>query len=64
MIRKRKNKTKPKDPIQVAVDFGIDLTLLYERLKLTPTERIEKHEQMLEFVEELRRAGLEKYGKS
>ncbi len=64
-----KNKTakrvkKRKDPIQKAIDYGIDVTLLYERLKLTPTERIEKHEQMLEFVEELRRAGKEKYGKS
>jgi len=55
---------KKTDPIKDAIDFGIDVTLLYERLKLTPTERIEKHEQMLEFIEELRRAGKEKYDKS
>jgi len=55
---------KKTDSIKEAIDFGIDVTLLYERLKLTPTERIEKHEQMLEFIEELRRAGKEKYDES
>jgi hypothetical protein len=30
--------------------------LLYERLSWTPTERIEKHLQMLEFANELRKA--------
>lgn len=55
---------KPKDPIQEAIDFGIDVTLLYERVKLSPTERIERHQQMLEFAEELKRARKKKYGKS
>lgn len=56
--------TKPKDAIQEAIEYGIDVTLLYERIPLTPTERIERHQQVLEFVEELRRAGERKHGKS
>ena len=55
---------KGKDAIQEAIDFGIDVTLLYERVLLTPTERVEKHQQMLEFVEELKKAGERKHGKS
>ena len=37
----------------------VDRTLLRENLKLTPTERLEKLERMLAFVEEARRAGRE-----
>ncbi|MBM4296176.1 MAG: hypothetical protein FJ143_00375 [Deltaproteobacteria bacterium] len=44
--------------------YGIDLTLLYERLSWTPTERIEKHSQNLEFANELRKAGEEQRGRS
>ena len=62
MKTKKKIKRKRKTAIQKAIDFGIDVTLLYERAKLTPTERVERHEQMLEFVEELRKAGKKKYG--
>lgn len=58
-----KKKTKRKNPIQAAIDFGIDVTLLYERLKMTPTERLEAHQRSLEFVEELQRAAKKKYGK-
>ncbi|MDI6736321.1 MAG: hypothetical protein QME42_09070 [bacterium] len=55
---------KNKDAIQEAIDYGLDVTLLYERVTLTPTERIERHQQSLEFAEELKRAGERKYGKS
>ena len=37
-------------------EFGIDLTLIDERLALTPTERWERHAQALAFVEEIRAA--------
>lgn len=37
-------------------EYGIDRTLLIERLKLTPTERLEEHKQFMEFVEELKAA--------
>jgi hypothetical protein len=33
---------------------GIDLTMLAERLQLTPTERLQRHQMALELVEALR----------
>jgi hypothetical protein len=59
-----KKPKKHKTSIQKAIDFGIDVTLIYERLKLTPTERLKKHEQALEFAEELKRAGQKNRGQS
>ena len=47
-----------------AKEEGIDLTLLYERLFWTPTERIERHLQALEFANELRKAGQKHRGES
>ena len=62
-----KNKTnyeyKTKDAIQQAIDFGIDVTLLYETLSLTPTERLEKHDKFLEEIAELRKAGQKRNAK-
>lgn len=56
-------KIKPKDAIQSAIEYGIDVTLLYETLSQTPTERIEHHQGFLEDIEELRKAGERKHGK-
>lgn len=39
-----------------AKEFGIDLTLLVESLRLTPTERLEKLDAARSFFLELRRA--------
>jgi hypothetical protein len=47
-------------PLKQAVEDGVDLTQLYERLRLTPTQRIKKHFQMLRLAEELRKTGREK----
>jgi hypothetical protein len=33
---------------------GVDLTMLSERLRLTPTERLQRHQMALELVEALR----------
>ena len=33
---------------------GIDLSMLYERLQLTPTERLQRHQMALELIEVLR----------
>jgi hypothetical protein len=33
---------------------GIDLSMLYERLQLTPTERLQRHQMALELVAALR----------
>jgi len=42
--------------VERAKEFGIDITLVEENLKRTPTERVEALLSMLEFVEEARRA--------
>jgi len=55
---------KPKDPIQEAIEYGLDITLLYENLSRTPTERIENFLNIFEFVEELKRARAKKDAKS
>jgi hypothetical protein len=47
----------PGSAIEAAQKFGIDLTLLIERLRMTPTERLEHHQAALEMVEALRDAG-------
>jgi hypothetical protein len=43
--------------LQKAMEEGIDISLLYERLSWSPTERIERHQRALEFAEKLREAG-------
>lgn len=40
-----------------ALPPGVDLTQLEERLKLTPTERLERMRQFLEFLEGAKRQG-------
>lgn len=60
----RRKKYRIKNPIQDAIEYGIDITLLYESEDLSPTERIERHQQALEFAEELRRAGKKKDGEN
>jgi len=59
-----KKKAKHKNSIKKAIDFGIDVTLLYENLKLTPTERVRQNLTMAEAADELRKAGRKKYVKS
>lgn len=49
----------PTDPLARALWYGIDLTQLKENLRLTPTERLAKHQGILESVEALRKAGRE-----
>lgn len=50
--------------LQEAVEDGVDLTQLSERLRLTPTQRIKKHFQMLRLAQELRKAGQENRDRS
>jgi hypothetical protein len=50
----------PTDPLQRAVWYGIDLTLLKENLRRTPTERLENHRRALEAVKEIRKAAHER----
>jgi len=48
--------------LQRAVEEGVDLTLLIERLSLSPTERLIRHQEALAVFEEFRRAGQRKRG--
>ena len=43
--------------LKKAQEHGIDLTLLYERLAWTPTERLRRNYEASETLEELRKAG-------
>ena len=43
--------------LKKAQEHGIDLTLLYERLCWTPTERIKRNYETAAAFEELRKAG-------
>ncbi len=45
-----------------AVDLGLDLAGLDERLAMSPEERIRRHDQALELVQFLRQAGIRYYG--
>ncbi|HSK73991.1 MAG TPA: hypothetical protein VK892_19990 [Pyrinomonadaceae bacterium] len=45
----------PNGKIAAAKEFGIDLTLLARKLRLTPEERLEELQQAMESFEELRR---------
>jgi hypothetical protein len=55
-VKESMDEYKTKDAIERAKEYGIDITLLYENLSRTPTERIENFLGWLEFADELRRA--------
>jgi len=63
VVKKSTSEYRKRDAIQRAIEYGIDITLLYERLSLTPTQRMERHEEFLKEIAELRRAGERKHGK-
>jgi hypothetical protein len=46
----------PSEVIAEAERQGVDLSMLRERLRLTPTERLERHQAALALVEALRSA--------
>ena len=49
MISDLKPSPEP-DATQRAIEFGVDLTLLEENLKLTPTERLRKAQRAIEYL--------------
>lgn len=55
-VKESAPKYKKKDAIERAKEYGLDLTLLYENLSRSPTERIENFVRWLKFVDELRKA--------
>jgi hypothetical protein len=44
------------DPIQAAIEYGIDVTTLYDNLRRTPAERIRRHQIALNTANKLRQA--------
>ena len=56
--RKPANEELDLEVLRRAVEYGIDLSLLRERLRLTPTARLERHQAALKFMHEVREAGL------
>ena len=48
---------KPGGAIEAARNFGIDLSLLVERLRLTPEERLRDLQSFVSALEEIRGAG-------
>ncbi len=58
-MRKQKNRTTgalgQKDGIQAAIDYGIDVSMLEENIKLSPAERIRRHQIALNTAEKLRK---------
>lgn len=52
--------TKEMTAVERARDYGTDISLLESALALTPTERLIQFEGMLELVEEITRARLQR----
>ena len=50
------------DALQRARDYGIDLSLLEENLRLSPQERMERHDLALQLALELQAAKSRDYG--
>jgi hypothetical protein len=45
--------------IQAAIDYGIDISMLIENLKLSCAERIRRHQIALNTIDKLRKAKIE-----
>jgi hypothetical protein len=61
MVTNRKDKQPAEpalshDPIQAAIDYGIDIQALMDNLKRTPTERIRRHQIALDTLRMLQKA--------
>lgn len=50
------NSRESEDVLAWAERDGVDLTMLRERLRLTPTDRIRRHQKALELTEALKAA--------
>ena len=57
-VEQRLREPPPGSAIEAARDFGIDLTLLIERLRLTPDERVRQLQQAMIILSQIRGAGL------
>lgn len=62
MTAERDSSNVQADAWQVAIDYGVDVTMLEPTLRMTPAERLRRHEQALELVRSARQAGIRHYG--
>lgn len=53
---KIKNKSVKKDPLQAAIDYGIDIPALTDNIGRSISERIKRHQIALNTVEKLQKA--------
>ena len=53
--QKESDKTHPAE-VQAAVEYGIDISMLKDNLKLSPAELIRRHQIALNTAEKLRKA--------
>jgi hypothetical protein len=51
-----KNKSLQTDPVQAAIDYGIDVSMLVDNLQRSVTDRIKRHQIALNTAEKLRKA--------
>lgn len=54
MMKDRLRKFHSQPAVKQAIEYGIDVTLLIENLRRTPTERLRRHQQVLESMIALR----------
>jgi hypothetical protein len=53
---RRKDKSRQPDPVQAAIDYGIDISMLIDNLGRSVTDRIKRHQIALNTAEKLRKA--------
>jgi len=51
-----------KSAVQRAIEYGIDISLIVENMRGTPTQRLEKLQNMMEFIEEMKKNRERLYG--
>lgn len=61
-IEKRFRDPAPGSAMEAARDFGIDLTLLIERLRLSPTERVRQLEEAMKMFAQIQGAAQRRKG--
>ena len=54
--KKAQRELSQTDPIQAAIDYGIDVSMLVDNLQRSVTERIRRHQIALNTVQKLRKA--------
>ncbi len=50
------SETSQTDPVQAAIDYGIDVSMLVDNLRRSVTDRIKRHQIALDTAEKLRKA--------